>query len=164
MVLSKLAQTSISPSLRKPIPYPLYIVQANTQVCRYAPLGRAMLTGKLRSVADLPAGDLRLMIPRYQEGNFEQNLKLVQEVDKLAAKKGCTTGQIALGWLVGLSKRPDMPTIIPIPGTSEFMMEILVASLLTECARIGWTCPRECYSRRVDRRRDGAGRRYHRDA
>lgn len=77
-----------------------------------------MLTGKIQSPGDIPEGDHRRMFPKYQAGNFEENLKLVKAVAKLAEKKGCTTGQVALGWLVTLSKRPSMPTIIPIPGTS----------------------------------------------
>ncbi len=58
------------------------------------------------------------MLPRFQPGAFETNLKLVEEVNKIAARKGCTPGQIAINWLVSLSKRPGMPKIIPIPGTT----------------------------------------------
>lgn len=58
------------------------------------------------------------MIPRYQGDNFWKNLELVAELEKLAKKKACTTGQIAINWLLSLSKRPGMPTIIPIPGSS----------------------------------------------
>ena len=36
----------------------------------------------------------------------------------LAKRKGCTTSQIAISWLVSLSKRPGMPKIIPIPGST----------------------------------------------
>lgn len=49
---------------------------------------------------------------------FERNLRLVHEVEKLAAKKGCTPGQVAIGWVLALSRRPGMPRIIPIPGAS----------------------------------------------
>jgi pyridoxine 4-dehydrogenase len=84
-----------------------------------------MLTGKLRSPADLPEGDHRRTFPKYQEGNFEQNVKLVNELGKVAVEKGCAIGQVALGWLVALSRRPDMPTIIPIPGTSRLCFTIV---------------------------------------
>ena len=49
---------------------------------------------------------------------FDLNLRMVAEVQKLAARKGCTPGQVAIGWLLALSRRPGMPTIIPIPGAS----------------------------------------------
>jgi pyridoxine 4-dehydrogenase len=86
----------------------------------YSPLGSAMLTGKLRSPVDLPEGDHRRMFPKYQDGNFQENVKLVDGLSQVAAEKGCTVGQVALGWLVALSRRADMPTIIPIPGSSKF--------------------------------------------
>ena len=41
-----------------------------------------------------------------------QNLHLVENVEKLAAKKGCTPGQLALAWV--LARGND---VIPIPGT-----------------------------------------------
>lgn len=78
-----------------------------------------MLAGKLQSPADPQEGDHRRMFPKYQDGNFQENVKLVNELKKVAAEKGCTVGQVALGWLVALSRRPDMPTIIPIPGSSK---------------------------------------------
>ncbi|KAL9036450.1 MAG: hypothetical protein Q9214_006127 [Letrouitia sp. 1 TL-2023] len=62
--------------------------------------------------------DIRRMFPRYQQGNFKVNVKLVKEIAAMAAKKGCTPAQLALGWLVTLSKREDMPEIIPIPGAT----------------------------------------------
>lgn len=84
-----------------------------------------MLTGRLRSPADLPEGDHRRTFPKYQKGNFEENVKLVNELEKVAAERGCTIAQVALGWLVALSRRPDMPTIIPIPGSSTLGFTII---------------------------------------
>ena len=78
-----------------------------------------MLTEKFQSVDDMDQKDIRRMFPRYQQGNFEINIKLVKEIETLAMKKGCTPAQLALGWLVTLSKREDMPEIIPIPGASK---------------------------------------------
>lgn len=74
------------------------------------------------------------MLPRFQPAVFEKNLRLVREVEKLAAEKGCTPGQIAINWLVALGRRPDKPTIIPIPGASspERVRENSVEVELTE--------------------------------
>lgn len=84
-----------------------------------APLGHGMLTGKYKSLSDFPKGDFRPAFPRFQPDVFERNLRMVQEVEKLAAKKGCTPGQVAIGWVLALSRRPGMPRIIPIPGASK---------------------------------------------
>ncbi|KAK4033124.1 NADP-dependent oxidoreductase domain-containing protein [Parachaetomium inaequale] len=87
-------------------------------ILAYSPLGRGMLTGQLKSFDDIPENDYRRAVPRFQPEVFETNLRLVREVEKLAARKGCTSGQVAIGWVLALSRRPDMPRIIPIPGAS----------------------------------------------
>lgn len=45
-------------------------------------------------------------------------MKLVNRVEDVAKKHGCTSGQIALSWCLWHSGRDGMPTIIPIPGGS----------------------------------------------
>ncbi|EXA28908.1 hypothetical protein FOVG_19516 [Fusarium oxysporum f. sp. pisi HDV247] len=82
----------------------------------YSPLGRGLLTGQLKSINDLPESDFRRHLPRFQPGNFEINLDLARQVEQMAAKRGCTPAQLALGWVTSLQRRPGMPTIIPIPG------------------------------------------------
>ena len=67
----------------------------------YSPLGRGFLTGRIRSSADLEAGDWRLQTqPRFQGDNFQHNLALVASVEEVARAKGCTPAQIALAWLL----------------------------------------------------------------
>lgn len=56
--------------------------------------------------------------PRFQGENLTKNLELVAKVEDLARRKGCTVSQVAINWLVALSRRPGMPKIIPIPGSS----------------------------------------------
>ena len=87
---------------------------------RYCPLGRGVLSSSVKTIEDIPEGDYRRFFPRYQPENLATNRKLVEEVEKMAEKKGCTTAQVSLGWLLALSKRDGMPTIIPIPGSSKF--------------------------------------------
>lgn len=45
-------------------------------------------------------------------------MKLVHEVEKIAKKKGCTVGQVAIAWVKVQSGRDGLPTIIPIPGAT----------------------------------------------
>jgi pyridoxine 4-dehydrogenase len=47
---------------------------------------------------------------------MKHNIKLVNEVKDLASRKGAAPAQIALAWILTLSSKPGMPTIIPIPG------------------------------------------------
>jgi aryl-alcohol dehydrogenase-like predicted oxidoreductase len=78
----------------------------------YSPLGRGFLTGRFRSIDDLPADDYRRNQPRFQGDNFRKNLDLVAHIEKLATQKKCTPSQLAVAWL--LAKGQD---IVPIPGT-----------------------------------------------
>jgi aryl-alcohol dehydrogenase-like predicted oxidoreductase len=78
----------------------------------YSPLGRGFLTGQIRSRADLPEGDYRLNDPRYAAGNFEQNLEIVDVVQRVARRHGVSGAQIALAWL--LAQGND---VVPIPGS-----------------------------------------------
>lgn len=90
----------------------------NIPIVAYSPLGRGLLTGEIKSPEDIPEDDMRRHMPRFQAGNFEHNITLVHKVNELAQKKGVTPGQFALSWVRSLSKRPGMPTIIPIPGAT----------------------------------------------
>ncbi|MGS1015649.1 aldo/keto reductase [Allosphingosinicella humi] len=78
----------------------------------YSPLGRGFLTGQIRSRSDLPEGDYRLRDPRYDEGNFEKNLEIVDVVRRVAERHGISGAQVALAWL--LARGPD---VVPIPGS-----------------------------------------------
>jgi aryl-alcohol dehydrogenase-like predicted oxidoreductase len=86
--------------------------QLGIALVAYCPLGRGFLTGTFQSRGDLIPNDRRHAHPRFQEGNFEQNLALLKPIRAIAHGKGCTMAQIALAWL--LRRGPD---IVPIPGT-----------------------------------------------
>ena len=78
----------------------------------YSPLGHGFLTGTIRSPKDLADDDWRKNNPRFTEGNFEQNLRIVYEVEAVASEVDGTPAQVALAWL--LAQGDD---IAPIPGT-----------------------------------------------
>ncbi|HZM27804.1 MAG TPA: aldo/keto reductase [Gemmatimonadales bacterium] len=78
----------------------------------YSPLGRGFLTGRFRSLEDLPADDWRRNNPRFQGENFQKNLNLVTRIEDLARSKGATPSQLALAWVLGQGR-----DIVPIPGT-----------------------------------------------
>jgi aryl-alcohol dehydrogenase-like predicted oxidoreductase len=78
----------------------------------YSPLGRGFLTGQIRSLDQLDADDFRRNNPRFAQANLDQNLRIVAEVEAVAAEVGATAAQVALAWL--LAQGDD---IVPIPGT-----------------------------------------------
>ncbi|MDT4897310.1 MAG: hypothetical protein QOH25_2387 [Acidobacteriota bacterium] len=78
----------------------------------YSPLGRGFLTGQFQKPEDLPENDRRHMFPRFQDENFQQNLRLVERVQEIAASKNCKPAQLALSWVLAQGR-----DIVPIPGT-----------------------------------------------
>lgn len=92
--------------------------QYDIPLVAYSPLCRGLLTSSFNSPEDIPEGDHRRHMPRFQGENFAHNIALAKRVNELAAKKGVTPSQFAIGWVMALSKRPGMPTIIPIPGAT----------------------------------------------
>ena len=78
----------------------------------YSPLGRGFLSGRFKSPDELDENDFRRLGPRWQGENLERNQELVAKVEQLAAEKGCTSGQLALAWV--LAQGED---VVPIPGT-----------------------------------------------
>ena len=78
----------------------------------YSPLGRGFLTGAIRSPQDLADNDSRATNPRFTGENFQRNLRIVGEVEAIAAEVGATPAQVAIAWLLAQGD-----TIAPIPGT-----------------------------------------------
>jgi aryl-alcohol dehydrogenase-like predicted oxidoreductase len=85
--------------------------ELNIGLVAYSPLGRGFLTGNIRS-ADQVAADSRAGNPRFSGENFQHNLRLVEQVEAIAAEVGATPAQVAIAWL--LAQGND---IAPIPGT-----------------------------------------------
>ncbi|MFD7776542.1 aldo/keto reductase [Streptomyces sp. NPDC059753] len=78
----------------------------------YSPLGHGLLTGQIRSAADIPDDDWRKTNPRFTGENLQCNLRIVDEVQAIGAELGASPAQTALAWL--LTRGDD---IAPIPGT-----------------------------------------------
>ncbi|MHB1172896.1 MAG: aldo/keto reductase [Lacisediminihabitans sp.] len=78
----------------------------------YSPLGRGFLTGAIRSLDQLDEADFRRSNPRFAGENLQANIRIVKQVDAVAAEIGATPAQVALAWL--LAQGDD---IAPIPGT-----------------------------------------------
>lgn len=85
--------------------------ELGTALVAFSPLGRGLLTGKVKSRAELAAGDYRREMPRFAEENLAKNSSLVEALEIMALAKNGTAAQVALAWL--LAQGPD---ILPIPG------------------------------------------------
>lgn len=88
--------------------------EMNIGLVPYSPLGRGFLTGKYQSVKDFADGDFRKTNPRFLDENIEHNKKLLTAIKPMTIKYNCTSGQIALAWLLA-----QWEGIVPIPGTKQ---------------------------------------------
>jgi aryl-alcohol dehydrogenase-like predicted oxidoreductase len=79
----------------------------------YSPIGRGFLSAEIRRREDLKEDDFRARNPRFQPGNLERNLELVDRIAEIGAEKDVTPAQLALAWV--LARGED---IVPIPGTT----------------------------------------------
>ncbi|OKL57274.1 hypothetical protein UA08_07582 [Talaromyces atroroseus] len=80
----------------------------------YSPLGHGWLVDNFdyKSPDDFAPDDFRRKSPKFQGENFYKNRAIVQEIKKLADKKGVSVSQIALAWVAAQG-------MIAIPGTTK---------------------------------------------
>lgn len=84
-------------------------------ITAYGVLSRGLISGhwskdRAGDSAGAP-GDFRAHSPRFQGGNLDRNLALVEELRRVAAAKGVSVAQIAIAWV--LSRGSD---IVPLVG------------------------------------------------
>lgn len=84
----------------------------NIAFVAYSPLGRGFLTGAFKKPE--ASGDLRNFLPRFQDGNLEKNLALVEVVNEIAKDIGCLPSQVALAWVLAQDSN-----IHVIPGSTK---------------------------------------------
>ncbi|MBB92386.1 aldo/keto reductase [Ketobacter sp.] len=78
----------------------------------FSPLARGFLSGGVDDPDALEAKDIRRNMPRFQQPAFAANKALLVQLQKLAEEAGCSSGQLALQWLLNQGEH-----ILPIPGT-----------------------------------------------
>ncbi|WP_020527019.1 aldo/keto reductase [Flexithrix dorotheae] len=84
--------------------------QLGITLVAYSPLGRGFLSGKFQSPEDFPENDFRRTVPKFQGEQFQKNLELLNEIQRMAGEKGITNTQLALAWTIAKGA-------LPIPGT-----------------------------------------------
>lgn len=77
----------------------------------YSPLGRGFLAGAIDEHTTFDPSDLRNRLPRFAPEARKANLALVDLLRTIGRRKGATSAQIALAWLLA-----QKPWIVPIPG------------------------------------------------
>ncbi|KAJ9483326.1 hypothetical protein VN97_g10081 [Penicillium thymicola] len=80
----------------------------------FSPLGHGWLVDdfQYKSPDEFAPTDFRRTVPKFQGENFYKNKAIVDEIKKLAIKKGCSVAQIALAWVAAQG-------LLTIPGTTK---------------------------------------------
>jgi aryl-alcohol dehydrogenase-like predicted oxidoreductase len=115
----------------------------NIGITAYGVLARGLISGHWRATATNP-GDFRTRSPRFQAGNIERNLTLVDALRAFADARHASVAQIAIAWvaaqgadivpLIGARKRNQLAEALGAPDVT------LTSEDLTELA---WIIPKD---------------------
>jgi pyridoxine 4-dehydrogenase len=78
-------------------------------ITAYSVLSRGLISGHWQGPSG--SGDFRAHSPRFQEGNVERNLALVDILRAIAEAKGVTVAQLAIAWVAARGE-----DIVPLVG------------------------------------------------
>ena len=79
-------------------------------VTAYGVLSRGLISGHWQKGATA-GGDFRTMSPRFQDGNVDRNLALVEALRRVAEEKGASVAQLAIAWVAAQGA-----DIVPLVG------------------------------------------------
>lgn len=80
----------------------------------FSPLGRGFLAGAITDATTFGNNDNRVNSPRLSPENRKANQPVLDAIEAVAKRKGATSAQIALGWILARK-----PWIVPIPGSTK---------------------------------------------
>ena len=97
-------------------------------ITAYGVLSRGLISGHWTTQRSTDPRDIRRHSPRFSAENIEHNLRLVEELRRIAMTKGATVAQLAIAWV--LARGAD---IVPLVGARrrERLTEALGAMKLT---------------------------------
>ncbi|KAL6926606.1 hypothetical protein ACO0SA_004630 [Hanseniaspora valbyensis] len=112
-----------------------YLNEKGIPIVCYSPLGRGLLTNQIKSAKDIPKGDFRAMLKRFQGDAMAHNMILVKFLEEnFIEGKDRTLPQLALAWVRKNSSTFKNINFIPIPSgtTPERVRENFTIKDLTD--------------------------------
>lgn len=100
-LLSRGIETDILPTCR----------ELGIGITAYGVLSRGLISGHWQANAAAAPGDFRAFSPRFQAGNVDTNLALVDALRVVAERRGVTVAQIAIAWVAAQGE-----DIVPLIG------------------------------------------------
>ena len=101
----------------------------------YSPINRGFLSGNLNEYTVFDnTNDNRQTLPRFTPDAMRANMKMVEVLKRFGRKRGMTSAQVAMGWLLAKA-----PWIVPIPGTTKIShLEENLRTLDFKCTPEEW--------------------------
>jgi aryl-alcohol dehydrogenase-like predicted oxidoreductase len=102
-----------------------YCQEHNVGVIVYSPMASGLLSGKMtrERIANLPENDWRRRSQNYQEPKLSENLRLVDILNRVAARHGVNAADVAIAWtlrhpavtgaIVGVRRPDQVDGILP---------------------------------------------------
>ena len=87
--------------------------ELGTAFVAFSPVARGVLAGAVSDPSRLDERDLRLKQPRFNQGNWKKNLKLVKAFNAIAKREHLTPAQLSLAWVLAQGEH-----VHAIPGTA----------------------------------------------
>ena len=81
----------------------------------FSPTARKFLTGQLPDMSQVPEGDLRYSMPRFNDDNYPKNMQLLQPFLALAKEADVLPVELAIAWVLAQGDH-----VIALPGTTSF--------------------------------------------
>ncbi|AUW57165.1 aldo/keto reductase [Sphingobium sp. SCG-1] len=120
-LLSRGIEADILPTLR----------ELGIGITAYSLLCRGLLSGGWQKDQPLDRNDWRRNNPRFQQGNIDRNLELVEALREIADSRGATVAQVAIAWVAAQgddivpmlgSRRPDQ--LAEALGATDFVLSV----------------------------------------
>lgn len=89
-------------------------------IIAYSPLSCGFFTEQLRQYEGMPENNVRRYFLRFRPDVFDENLKLVDEVEKMANRKWCLMVWMAIPWVSAQGRTIGAP-MVPVPGATAVM-------------------------------------------
>ncbi|MDD9267217.1 aldo/keto reductase family protein [Paenibacillus sp. GCM10023248] len=99
----------------------------------FSPLAQGLLTGKYKSVADIPQDSRAAKLDNFRKGLTEENIAKVNRLEAVAAELNMSIGNLALAWIL---RQPNVASALVGASRPEQVEENVKASEITLSADV----------------------------
>ncbi|MBP1963766.1 aldo/keto reductase family protein [Paenibacillus aceris] len=99
----------------------------------FSPLAQGLLTGKYKSVSDIPQDSRAAKLDNFRKGLTEENIAKVQQLEAVASELNISIGNLALAWIL---RQPNVASALVGASRPEQVEDNVKASDITLSADV----------------------------